>query len=119
MGFKFENLTVYHLSLDYLDILYKLGKLLPRSEDFNLKSQMIRAGTSIVLNIAEGSTSCSNAEQIRYLKTSIRSLIETVACQHLIQRREYVSSERDELKQAYSLSEHLFKKLQAFCRTLI
>jgi four helix bundle protein len=56
MPFKFEKLEVWRLSLDYIDIVYKISTHLPRSEEYNLKSQLIRAATSIALNIAEGST---------------------------------------------------------------
>ena len=72
--------------------MYKLTESLPRSEEYNLKPQIIRAATSIALNIAEGSTSQSNAEQGRFLGMAIRSLIETVACLNLIQKRNYCKS---------------------------
>jgi len=48
---------------------------------------------------------------------AIRSLVETVACQHLINRREYLDNS-DRLRQAYRLSETLFSKLQAFRASL-
>ena len=81
MPYKFEQLEVWKLALDYIDLIYKLAENLPRSEDFNLKSQITRAATSIALNIAEGSQGQSDAEQARFLGMSLRSLIETVACQ--------------------------------------
>jgi len=54
---------------------------------FNLRSQLERAATSIVLNIAEGSTSQTDAEQRRFLGLPLRSYIETIACFDLLQRR--------------------------------
>lgn len=62
MTYKFKRLEVWKLAMDYVDIIYAIADKLPRSEDFNLKSQIIRAATSIQLNIAEGSTSQSDAE---------------------------------------------------------
>ena len=47
MSYKFQKLEIYRLALDYLE-LYGLAARLPRSEEFNLKSQMPRAGTSTV-----------------------------------------------------------------------
>src|SRR3972149_10790505 len=91
MSFKFEQLDVWQLSLDYSDLIYGLAEKLPDSERFNLKSQIIRAATSVSLNIAEGSTGQSDPEQSRFLGMAIRSLIETVACQRLISRRQYVT----------------------------
>ncbi len=68
MGYKFQELQVYKLSLDYLDQIYALAEQLPDPERFNLKIQMARAATSVVLNIAEGSTSQSDAEQSLFLR---------------------------------------------------
>lgn len=91
MSFKFEQLDVWKMSLDYCDSIYELANKLPESERFNLNSQITCAATSISLNIAEGSTSQSDPEQSRFLGMALRSLIETVACQRLITRRSYVN----------------------------
>jgi four helix bundle protein len=90
MGFKFEKLDVWQLSLDYIDLIYTIADQLPPSEMYNLKSQVNRAATSVALNIAEGSTSQTDAEQARFLGLAIRSLIETVACLRIIERRSYL-----------------------------
>jgi four helix bundle protein len=91
--YKFEQLEVWRLALDYIDLIYKVAENLPRSEEYNLKSQITRAATSIALNIAEGSQGQSDAEQARFLGMAIRSLIETVACQEIIRRRGYFQDE--------------------------
>lgn len=90
MSFKFEQLDVWQISLEYSDMIYDLADKLPERERFNLVSQITRAATSISLNIAEGSTGQSNPEQNRFLGLALRSLIETVACQRIITRRKYV-----------------------------
>ena len=112
MAYKFEKLEVWILALEYIDLVYGIGEKLPRIEEHNLRSQALRAATSISLNIAEGSTGQSNAEQNRFIGMAIRSLIESVACLHLIRRRNYVDN--DLLSEAYEFSEKLFAKLQAF-----
>jgi len=112
MAFKFEKLEVWQLAVDYLDLIYKIAGQLPRSEEYNLKSQMIRAATSVALNIAEGSTGQTNAEQTRFLGYAIRSLLETVACQHIISRRKYLQDQTP-LREAYRRAETLARKLQA------
>jgi four helix bundle protein len=117
MSYKFEKLEVWELSLEYIDQIYSLAELLPKGEDFNLKSQIIRAATSISLNIAEGSTGQTNAEQSRFLGLAIRSLIETVACQHIIRRRGYLQNE-NLLNKVYEDSQLLARKLQAFRNSL-
>ena len=117
MTYKFERLEVWQLALEYADKIYAVSQQLPRSEEYNLKSQGTRAATSIALNIAEGSTSQSDAEQGRFLGMAIRSLVETVACLHLINRRQYLS-DPELLRDAYRFSEKLFAKLQAFRASL-
>jgi four helix bundle protein len=85
--YKFESLEVWELSLEYVDMIYGIAAQLPETERYNLYSQVIRAGTSITLNIAEGSTGQSDREQGRFLGMAIKSLLETVACMKLIERR--------------------------------
>lgn len=117
MTYKFEKLEVWQLSLEYVDMIYRLAEELPTEEYYNLKSQIIRAATSISLNNAEGSTGQTNAEQSRFLGMALRSLIETVACQQLIKRRGYIEDEAG-LTRVYEKSELLARKLQAFRKTL-
>ena len=111
MAFKFEQLGVWKLSLDYADLIYALSDELPKSERFNLTSQIRRAATSVSLNIAEGSTGQSNKEQSRFVGMALRSIIETVACLHLIHRRNYLS-DSTQLREAYRSAENLTIKLQ-------
>lgn len=118
MGYKFEKLEVWTLALKYADLVYQLADMLPVHEEYNLKSQIKRAANSIALNIAEGSTSQTDKEQARFLNMAIRSLIETVACQHLISQRNYLPDLKI-LRQAYRDSEILFAKLQAFRSSLM
>jgi four helix bundle protein len=69
------------------------------------------------LNIAEGSQGQSDAEQARFLGMAIRSLIETVVCQQIMQRRGYFQDE-GLLKKVYDDSQVLAKKLQSFRKSL-
>jgi four helix bundle protein len=117
MPFKFEKLEVYQLALAYVDLIYDLAAGLPKSEDYNLKSQIIRAATSVVLNIAEGSTAQSDAEQKRFLGMAVRSVLETVACQHIIRRRKFIS-DPEQLDNAEETARILAAKLHAFRNAL-
>lgn len=115
MAFKFEGLEVWQLALEYIDLVYGLAEKLPRSEDFNLKSQITRAATSIALNIAEGSSGQSDAEQNRFLGLAVHSLIETVACLRLIERRNYLQDNQlltmiDLKAQTLARKLHTFRK---------
>ena len=112
MAFKFEGLDVWQLALAYVDLSYQIAEQLPRSEEHHLKSQLLRAATSVALNIAEGSTGQTDAEQGRFLGMAIRSLPETVACQQIIRRRQLLQ-DFARLDQAYHEAEMLAKKLTA------
>jgi four helix bundle protein len=116
MTYKFQKLEIYRLALEYSSLTYQLAERLPASENFNLRSQITRAATSIALNIAEGSTSQSDAEQSRFLGMALRSLVETVACQDIIELRRYVSTEH--LQPARELGSKLFAKIQSMKRFL-
>jgi len=116
MPFKFEKLEVWQLAMDYLDLIYRIAEELPRSEAYNLKSPLTSAATSVALNIAEGSTGQTDAEQARFLGLAIR--LETVACQHIIHRRQYIQ-DVTLLRQAYQQAETLVAKLHTMRKTIV
>lgn len=109
--YKFQGLRVYQLALDYVDSIYKMSKLLPQNETYNMRSQLERAATSIALNIAEGSTGQSDLEQARFLAIAMRSYLETVACMDMIERHSYLSAKA--LRETRQLGHRIFVKLQA------
>lgn len=118
MTYKFEKLEVWKLAMKFNDLSYKIANELPDREKFNLNSQLRRASTSIALNIAEGSTGQSNAEQARFLSFAIRSQVEVVACIRLIQRRDYIHVDSELLNKFEELGSELFAKLNAFKRAI-
>jgi four helix bundle protein len=117
--YKFERLKVYQLSLDYIDQVYGVTAKLPRNEEYNLGSQIKRAATSSALNIAEGSTGQSDPEQARFLSMAIRSLLETVACKHIIERRGYLRDHATMLRELDELGKTLARSLQAMRKSVL
>lgn len=115
MSYKFEQLDIWKLSLDYIETIYLLADKLPKSEEDNLKLQIVRAATSISLNIAESTIDQPSEEQAKFLDMATRSLIETVACQHIIQRRGYIQ-DKTLLEKIYEDSQALAKRLKVFRR---
>jgi four helix bundle protein len=114
--YKFQRLQVYQLGLAYVERVYVVTHLLPESERFNLRSQLERAATSIVLNVAEGSTSQSDAEQARFVGLALRSYIETVACLDLLERHRFLKPAQ--VGSLWELGHQLFVKLQAMRHSL-
>lgn len=114
--YKFQRFEIYQLGLDYVEVVYQLTIILPKSENLNLRSQLERAATSIVLNIAEGSTGQTDAEQGRFLGLALRSLMECVACLDLVERHRYAS--KDKLTTTRKLGHQIFVKIQPMRRSL-
>jgi four helix bundle protein len=111
MAFKFEKLQVWQKAMDLADALDTIARNFPSYEQFNISIQMRRAADSIALNIAEGSTASSNAEQARFVGIAIRSCNEVVCCWHKAIRRNYVDPSL--FRELYQRLEELAKQLQA------
>jgi len=116
MAFKFEDLRVWQRALELTGDIDELIRTFPESEKFALASQMKRAGDSIALNIAEGSTGQTNKEFARFLRMSIRSGIEVVGCLHLGKRRNIID-DRSFIKM-YGELEELIKMIQALRKSI-
>lgn len=115
-AYKFQKLQSYQMALEYVEQIYALSAELPERERYNLISQIQRAATSIVLNIAEGSTGQSDTEQRRFLGLALRSYLETVACLDLIERHSFLPPEA--LTSIREKGYQLFIKLAAFRKSL-
>lgn len=73
---RFKKLEVYKRALSFTASIYVFSKKLPDDERYGLTSQLRRATTSIVLNIAEGSGAGTDMEFKRFLRMSLRSSYE-------------------------------------------
>ena len=86
MSLDHTKLDVYHRALDLLDYLDQIQELMPAGRA-HLKDQLDRAGTSIVLNIAEGAGEFSRAEKQRFYRMARRSATESAAILDILERR--------------------------------
>ncbi len=93
MSFKFEKLIVWQRSMEWGEEIVTLANNFPKSELYNLCSQINRAVDSIALNIAEGSIEQSNPEFRKFLGYSIRSIAEVVTCLYKAKNRNYISED--------------------------
>src|SRR5262245_3090678 len=83
--FDFEKLDVYQASIEVLVLIDKITELFPRGRAY-LTDQLQRAGTSISLNIAEGSGEFSANEKSRFYRMAKRSATETAAILDIVKR---------------------------------
>jgi len=92
--FKFEDLTVYQRSLDFVDDVYGVTRKFPKEEIYGLASQYKRAAISIPLNIAEGAGD-TDAQFNRYLQLAWDSTKECVVCSTIARRQGFISMDDD------------------------
>lgn len=72
----YKKLEIWRESIDILKDVYILADKLPKSEDYNLKSQLKRAMVSVPLNIAEGKCRASSKDFSHFLNIADASLDE-------------------------------------------
>lgn len=116
MPFKFEKLIVWQKTLNLTALIDEVCKKFPKEELYVLTSQIKRAGDSIALNIAEGSTGQTNAEFKRFLSFALRSNIEVVSCIYIAQKRNIISEE--DFKKIYDSCEEILIMINALSKSL-
>lgn len=76
----YRQLEIWNESIDLVKDVYKIVETLPKSEEYNLKSQIKRAIISVALNIAEGKNRQTAKDFAHFLNMSVASLGEVEAC---------------------------------------
>ena len=87
----YEDLNVWHKSIDFADEIYSLTVSFPKEEVYGLSSQLRRASVSIASNIAEGCARNSYKEFVQFLGIATGSLAEVHTQLILAERRHYLS----------------------------
>lgn len=104
-----KNLDVWKISLKLIKLLYELTSEFPKSETYNLISQIRRASISISLNIAEGASRKTQAERQRFYEISRSSLVEIDTQIEISMLLGYINL--DEISTIDEITNHLFAKL--------
>lgn len=113
--FRFEDLRIWKLSVEYGERCYEVANQFPAHEKFSLSNQLRRAGISISNNIAEGSVG-SNDHFKKHLNIAVGSALETVNIINFAYKVGYINKElRDDL---YKKAESLIKQMQSFSNSL-
>ena len=114
--FRFEKLNIWRESRALNQSVYKLTRAFPKDELFAMTSQLRRAATSIVSNIAEGSGRNSDKDFAHFLEQAYGSLMETASLIYLAKDESYVSDV--ELNSAKARIEKLAKGIASLNRSL-
>ncbi len=116
MGFRFEQLEVWKLAIDFASHVYEVTEDFPRSEMFGSRSDIRRAGNSVPLNIGEGAGRGSKKDFARFIDIAMGSLYEVVTGMAIALKRRYVTTA--DYRAIYDEAEILAKKLRRFQSTL-
>ena len=109
------NLEVFPLAQKLVTQIYLVTIKFPKSESFNMTSQMQRSALSVLLNIAEGSARKSANERCRFYEISRASLVELDAALDVAQSLGYFAiNEHPELE---AIMVSTFKKISLLIKT--
>ncbi len=104
-----KELDVWKRSLDLVDAVYDATARLPKTEQYNIISQMTRAAVSIPSNIAEGCGRRSDRELIQFLNIARGSVAELETQIIICIRRKWLGDE--EMRSTMNLVEAVGKML--------
>lgn len=93
--FDHENLDAYQVSIDLVILIDEIVEHLPRGRAY-LADQFLRAGTSVVLNIAEGAGEYSSTEKSRFYRMAKRSSTECAGILDICKRVNLITTTRYE-----------------------
>lgn len=116
MSFRFEKLTVWQESREFVNVIYSITRKFPAEEKFCLIDQLRRASISIMLNIAEGSDRKSDLEFRRFLRMSISSCEEVVSALYIAYDQKYIK--RGDFDGLYNKANQLVAKINALINSL-
>ncbi len=91
----FEGLVVWQRARELAVSVYRQTATFPAHEQYNLASQMRRAATSVMSNIAEGHGSDTPKDFVRFLYMSRGSLMELRSCLILAEDLGYSVGQHD------------------------
>jgi len=113
---NYKDLIVWQKSMDLTVEIYRLVKLLPKTETYALSDQMRRAAVSIPSNIAEGQGRFSQKEFARFLSFARGSQTELETQLQICNRLGYLTEEDSET--AFVLCDEINKILNVLIKKI-
>ena len=110
--YSFEKLEVWQLAREMRVDIYKLTQTFPRSEQFNLTSQIRRAIGSVTANLVEGSGRATSRDRARFINYAYSSTLEVL--DHLISAYDLEFIDEEQYTSYRLKLDKLINKLNAY-----
>lgn len=110
----YKDLKIWNNSIQLIKKIYTYADKLPKSEEYNLKTQLKRAVTSVALNIAEGKGRKTAKDFAHFLNIASASLAEVEGILLICQALDFFIVNENILIEIESLDKminSLYKKL--------
>ena len=114
--YRFRELEIYRLALEYLDAIWNLAEKLPTDHTGKLADRLADSVSHLVVQIASKATGASEIERAFMIDGTLMSLYETAACLDIIERRKLIPASR--LKEARTAGLVLHDTLQKMKKAL-
>lgn len=111
---SYTDLEAWKKGMQLAKEVYELTKNFPQEEQFGLTSQMRKASTSILANLAEGFSRVTNADKAHKYTIARGECSETAALLHVSVALKIISMER--AQKALELSQETGKTLTGLIR---
>lgn len=112
----FTDIEAWKLAKELRVELYKIARLLPPEEKYNLTSQLMRSAVSCTANIAEGYGRFHYQENIQFCRISRGSMYE--AQDHLITCLDNNYINKETYEKTYNISSNTIKVIDGYIRFL-
>jgi four helix bundle protein len=112
---SFEDLVVWQKAHQLMLAVYQFVNYLPSEEKYNRRSQLVRAGSSVPANIAEGFGRYHYQENIQFCRQARGSLYETK--NHIIAAQDLNQAPQEDCARLLEQSDDVLRLLNAYLRS--
>ncbi|MBU0635351.1 MAG: four helix bundle protein [Candidatus Omnitrophica bacterium] len=113
---SFKQLKIWQKGIEIVKDIYRLTKIFPKEELYNLTSQMRRSAVSIPSNIAEGFKRYHNKEYSQFLHIVLGSTAELET--QLIIAKELSFIDKEDLDRLSEKANHLSRMIAVLLKKL-
>lgn len=113
---SYRDLQVWQKAMDLAAEVYRLAKLMPKTEEYRLTSQLLRAVASVPANIAEGHMRGTRKDYAHFVSIARGSLAETETFLMLAARADLLRQE--DTAPVLQLADELGRQLNVLRRRL-